>query len=112
MGFEIVRKLDSDCFFIQKMKRSDIELEYYIDRIEFNNYFIFKSTNLQREVSVEDFYEFEYAQYTFFHKDKYSALEITESLKYMREVGMTMNFMNKPLPRLEHLKKIKTIESI
>ncbi len=112
MGFENRRKINGDHFFIQKSIRSDIGLDYYIDRINFNDYYIYKSPRTIKEVTIEEFKEFKYAGYIFFHKELYSNIEMNKSIGYLYSKRLSFNYFNKPLPPLNILQKIKVIDGV
>ena len=111
MGYE--RKLlnNNNYFFIVKTTRSNLSLDYYISRINFNDYFIYKQTGKQKEVSKEDFLKFNYSGYIFFNKIIYDNKELQQSLEYLWSLGITIMYLDKPLPRLSDLKKIKIIDA-
>jgi hypothetical protein len=112
MGYNNIGKLDGDYFRIWKNNKGGVELEFYIDRIEFKDYYIYKKSNKFKEVSVEDFKEFKYSAYIFFNKDLYNNIEIDKSIEWLyNNNNMYPQFLDKPLPRLENLKKIKTIKN-
>jgi hypothetical protein len=103
-----INKVGDDYFrlFYDKIT-SNKKLDYYLKQFNIEDYWIYKSTDKQRRVSIEEFYEFEYACYIFFKKDKYDYKEIDESLKLMKEIIM-LKFLAKP-PPIEIIKKIKII---
>jgi len=99
-------------FRIIKSNKHKNDLDYYISRINFDNYFIYKKTNKQREVSKEDFLKFNYSGYIFFNKIIYDNKELQQSLEYLWSLGITIMYLDKPLPRLSDLKKIKVIDGL
>jgi len=99
-------------FSIEKSNIKGESLDYYISRINFNDYFIYKQSNKQKEVSKEDFLKFEYVSYIFFNKTIYDKKEIQLSLEVLWNLGLCIKFLHKPLPRLNQLKKIKVIDGI
>jgi len=110
MGYENYRKINSNYFYIKKLTISILSLDYYISRINFNDYFIYKITGKQKEVSKEDFMKFNYSGYIFFNKTIYDKKELQQSLEYLWSLGIMIYYLTKPLPRLSDLKKIKVID--
>jgi len=110
MGYDHRRNLDGNYFKIFKSTISNLSLDYYISRINFDNYFIYKLTGKQREVSKDDFLKFNYSGYIFFNKTIYDKKELQQSLEYLWSLGITIMYLDKPLPRLSDLKKIKVID--
>ena len=88
-------------------------LRYYLNQFNPKDFWIYKLTNVFREVSVNDFIEFKYAGYIFFHKSKYSNIEINKSIKKINNSTFKyLKYFNKPLPSIDILNKIKVIKPI
>jgi hypothetical protein len=96
-------------FRLKYIRNSNKKLDYYLKQFNIEDYWIYKSTGKQRQVSIEDLYEFKSAQYILFKKDKYDYKEIDESLKLIWE-KLTFMYLDKPLPPLEIIDKIKIKE--
>lgn len=96
-----INNLDSDYFRLVYSRSCD-----YLNQFNIEDYWIYKVTKQQRRISVEEFYDFKYAYYIFFKKDKYDYKEIDEKLKLIFE-KLTFNYLNKPPPSLYIIKKIK-----
>ena len=106
MGWENRRELNSDHFIIKKLSKSNIHLDYYLDKINFNNYWIYKCTGKFRMVEKEDIGK--YAGYIFFRKDLYSKDYIDNWIKEMCKI-QSIPFLVKPFPRVGILKKIEVV---
>ena len=88
-------------------------LQYYLLQFNPEDYWIYKQTSVFREVSVSDFFEFKYAGYIFFHKSKYSNIEINKSIKKINDsIFKNLKYFSKPLPSIDILNKIKVINPI
>ncbi len=115
---EFIRfRFEDDFFLIMKNKVDSVAyrkrrhpFSYYENNINFNDYYIYKSSGNFKEVSIEEFKEFKYAGYIFFHKELYSNIEMNESIEYLYSLGLSFNYFNKPLPPLNILQKIKVID--
>ena len=93
------------CFKVIKARRSSLLLDDYIKDINLNfeDYYIYKYTNKFRPVSKEDFIEFKYSHYMFFHKDLYSNVDIN---KWIDLISSHILYLTKPFPPIEYLNKI------
>ena len=106
--WENSRELNGDYFIIMKSKRSDIPLDYYLDKIDLENYWVYKSTNAFRRVEVESIGK--YGGYMLFKKDLYCKEDTDKWIVEIRKIDND-NFMylGKPFPRIEILEKIEVI---
>ncbi len=104
---ENYKEVGCDFFKLQYLRSSNKKLDYYLDRFNPEDYWIYKSTEQQRLVSIEDFLEFKYATYVLFKKGVYDYKIIDESLRLLKEKQIQVKFLHKPLPPIEILKKIK-----
>ena len=84
-------------------------LEYHLEKIDLDNYYIYKKTAHFREVTKEQFLEFKYAGYIFFKKDLYCNQEIDEWIEYIKPIGV-VKFLIKPFPPKSIREKIKIIQ--
>jgi hypothetical protein len=105
--------IGSDYFRIEYSRKSKNNLQYFLDQFDVNNYWIYKSTSIFREVSIEDFYDFNYSGYILFSKNKYDNKNINEKIKILNEkITQGINYFNKPLPSIKFLNKIQKINII
>ena len=104
--FSIIKNKSKKPEWIKRQRN----LDDVIKEINFDNYFIYKKTGKQKEVTKEDFLKFNYSGYIFFNKTIYDKKELQQSLEYLWSLGITIIYLNKPLPRLSDLKKIKVID--
>ena len=108
--YNLINEINSDDnFLIWKSYKYGKSLDYFTSQINFDNYFIYKSSGKQKEVTKEDFLKFEYSRYIFFNKNKYDNKIINKKLNYIFKNKINFLFISKPLPRLSDLKKIKVI---
>jgi Uma2 family endonuclease len=103
------KKVDSDYFRLNHLRTSNKKLDYYLKQFNIEDYWIYKSARKQYKVTIQDLYDFNYSSYIFFKKDKYDYKEIDESLKLIWE-KLTFMYLDKPLPPLEIIDKIKIKE--
>lgn len=91
-----IRKINGDYFRVEKgtTAQCKYDLDFYINRINFDDYYIFKSTNRQRLVSVDEFMDFKYSSYIFFKKDLFNLDLIMQWVNsdYM------IHFLTRPVP--------------
>lgn len=69
----------------------------YIDELNIKNYYIYKLSGKQKEVSLEDFMEFKYIGYIFFNKSVYNKKNIDSWINYFNNFG-GVNYMDRPTP--------------
>ena len=70
MIVENLRKINGDHFRIGKNKRG-YDFNLIKDIIKYDDYYIYKSSNKQRQVTVDEFFNFKNCGYIFFKKDLY-----------------------------------------
>ena len=99
-------KVGDDYFGLKYSRKSKYNLEYFLT-FDPNLYFIYKSTRHQKEVSYEEFLDFNYCSYTFFKKDLYSNIEINKWIDWFINNTGGIMYLDKPTPPLELLNKIK-----
>ena len=104
---ENLREINGDHFRIGKIKRG-YDFNLIKDIIKYDEYYIYKISNKQREVSVEEFLNFKNCGYIFFKKDLYDKEWIDMWIEYIISIG-GINFINKPLPPF-HPSKINIIK--
>lgn len=90
------RPINGDYFTIKKgtTAQCKYDLDFFINRINFDDYYIFKSSNRQRQVSVEDFKEFKYSGYIFFKKDLFNP----ESIMEWADSDFMVHYLSRPVP--------------
>ena len=107
MNVENKRKINSDDFIIQKTTMG-YNFNLIKDIIKYDDYYIYKSSNKQRQVTVDEFLEFKNCGYIFFKKDLYSKEWIDMWIEYIISIG-GINYISKPLPPF-HPSKINIIK--
>ena len=108
MGWINGRELNGDCFYIKKLSKSNIPLDYYLDKIDLDNYWIYKNTNTFIRVEVEDIGK--YAGYIFFRKDLYCKDYIDNWIKEIKNIDKEkFMYLVKPFPRVGILKKLEVV---
>ena len=108
IGWENIRTLNSDYFRIYKSNKGCKDLDYYLDKIDFDNYWVYKGTNIFRRVDKEDIGK--YASYIFFRKDLYCKENINNWIKEIINIDKDrFVFLIKPFPRVGILKKLEVI---
>ena len=103
------RNLDGNYFKLIYSRKSDKDLQYYLDQFDINDWYIYKSSGHQRQVSIKQLYDFNYSAYIFFKKSEYSNLEINEWLNFLKSVKISLVFLNKPFPPKHIQNKINII---
>ena len=73
-------------------------LDYWLNILNINDYWIYKMTSKQRIVSIEEFMDFKYAGYIFFKKEKYNKDDINKWLDYYYENIDEIKILSRPLP--------------
>jgi hypothetical protein len=109
------KNVGGDYFVFNYSRRSKNNLQYFLEQFDINDYWIYKSSNTFREVTIEEFYEFKYSGYILFRKDVFNNVYINEQIKKLYEIRpsrTTPNYFNKPLPSIEFLNKIQKINII
>jgi hypothetical protein len=83
-------------FTIEKTNSDGYDIEDILQKINHEAYWIYKYSNKQKQVSIEEMKEFEYAGYIFFHKSKYNPDYINHWITHINRLMHT--YMVKPLP--------------
>jgi len=106
---ESVREVGGDCFILTYSRRSVNNLQFYLDKFNHEDYYIYKSTNRFKEVSYEDLLEFKNGGYIFFKKDLYDKNHIDNWIEYVKifSVCRNFNYLNHPFPPFNPEDKIK-----
>jgi len=91
-------------------KSSNKSLDYYLKDINLTDYpFIYKSSAMQKQVSIDDLFEFKYAGYLL------SKLNLDEFLNYMKEVNISIPYLTAStkfeyfIENFDEIKKIITV---
>jgi len=110
-----LRKVGGDYFILFFNRTSKLYLKDYLFQFNVEEYWILKSTNKFKFVSVEEIKEFKYSGYIFFKKELYSKKYIQEWLDKLyldiKEFSC-FYYLSKPFPP-EYIKKmIKVIDEI
>lgn len=100
-----IKEIGGDYFILKYLRSSKYNLEYFLIFTK-NDYWIYKSTGKQKEVTYEEFLKFEYASYIFFRKDLYNRDDINKWIDFIGQFGGIM-YLNKPFPKIEIINKIK-----
>ena len=104
-----IRKINGDYFYIYKnTSKSCYDFDLIIDEIKYNDYYIYKLTNKQKEVSIEEFKEFKNSGYIFFRKDLYNKEWIDMWIEFIISIG-GIQYLNKTFPPI-HPSKINILK--
>jgi hypothetical protein len=87
-------------------------LEYHLDKIDIDKYYILKSSNCFRFLTIEEVISEKYSGYTFFKKEIYSKEFIDKWLDFLKINNINTYFLNKPFPPQYILDMIKIKETI
>jgi hypothetical protein len=102
------RKIGGDYFNLQYSNSSSKKLGDHISQFNFEDYWCFKGSHRQRLTSYEELLEFNHSKYTFFRKDLFPLIRITEWIDWMVNLG-GINFLDKPTPPFSP-QKVKIIK--
>lgn len=102
------RKIGGDYFFLQKRKSSTLNLQFYLNQFNHEDYYIYKSTGRFKEVSYEDLLEFKNGGYIFFKKDLYDNEVIDSWINWLYSNRLNrFSYLNIPFPPFNPEDKIK-----
>ena len=90
-------KVGGDYFGLFFLRKSNTNINYYLDQFNIDDYWIYKRTRHQKIVSIKEFMDFNYGGYIFFRKDLYDKNIINKWLEYIIDFG-GIQFLDKPLP--------------
>jgi len=109
---ESVNKVGGDYFWLYYSRRYNKYLDYYLKMFDINDYYIYKSTNKFRRITIiEDLYEFKYSGYIFFKKSVYNYKEIDEWINFINiSPNLSLKYLIKPFPPIEIIDKINIIK--
>jgi len=103
-----VRKVGGDYFYLQYIRKSNKNLQFYLNQFNHEDYYIYKSSDRFKEVSYNDLLEFKYAGYIFFKKDIYDKNHIDMWINYLYSIkDMRFLYLNIPFPPFNPEDKIK-----
>jgi hypothetical protein len=94
---ENARIVGGDYFKLMYSRRSNLNLSYFLTLFNFDNYWCLKSSGKQRQVTYEEFLDFEYSSYILFRKDLYHKEYIDMWIDSFRVIGL-IPFLDKPFP--------------
>lgn len=86
-----------DYFRLINVRKSNLYLIDFIDKFNFDDYWCFKTTYIQKLVNYEEFLEFKYSGYTFFRKDLYNVDWIVEWMDWFKDLG-GVQYLVRPTP--------------
>jgi hypothetical protein len=98
------RNIDDNCLVLSNASKSNKSLSYYLDQINPNDYWIYKRSNAQKLVTLEELLEFKWVGYILFKKSVYNIEEIETWIRYMNK-NFHIQFLDRPFPPF-HPKKI------
>lgn len=102
------REVGGDYFNLKYLRSSNKNLQFYLDKFDINNYYIYKSTSRFKEVNYNDLLEFKYVGYILFKKDIYNKECIDMWIDWLYKVDKSkFLFMDKPFPAFSPEDKIK-----
>jgi hypothetical protein len=109
---EVIRFGNEDWFFIQRLNKSSTPIEYYLNKLNLDEWYIYKMTCKFRRASIEELIEFKYAGYIFFNKKIYENIEIDEWIEfYHKELKLGCSgdggYLSKPFPPIYIKNKIR-----
>ena len=95
---------------IIKARKSEYLLDDYLKTININEYHIYKSTDKQREVDIEDVINFKYSGFMFFSKEIYKKGDIEKWLLKIKELDIMIKYLSKPFPSVDYIDKIRVCD--
>lgn len=100
-----IKKVGGDFFILYYLRKSELTLYFYLNQFNPDDYWIYKSTRMFREVSYQELLEFKYAGYIFFKKDLYDKEYIDIWIEFVNILG-GIQYLNKPFPPFQPSKII------
>ena len=92
------RVINGGYFYIKKESNTNKDLNYYLDQVNIDEYYIYKGSNKFREVSIDDILNHRYSGYIFFKKSIYDKNHIEYWIDYINTNKLDCRFLTKPLP--------------
>jgi hypothetical protein len=105
-----LRKPGEDYFRLFYARPSNLYLKDFVDKFNFDDYFCYKTSNLQRLVSETEFLQFKHSGYIFFKKNLYSKEHTQLWIDWMKTIG-GIQYLTRPVPPFNP-SFIKVIERI
>lgn len=102
------RKVGGDYFNLKFSRNSKLYLDFYLKQFKIEDYWIIKSTNKLRIVSIENFLEFKYSGYILFKKSIYKKEWIESWIDFISINNIEIKFLHKQFPP-EYIKKLMKI---
>jgi hypothetical protein len=95
----LINCITSKWFKLIYSRKETKTLQDHLDKFNIEEYFIYKVTNRQRQVSIEDLYEFKYGGYILFKKDIFDKEYIDIWIEYLNQDKLRgIQYLSKPLP--------------
>jgi hypothetical protein len=85
-----------DCFYLKYLRASTTPLHFYLEQFNIEDYWIYKCSNKQKLVSIEEFMKFEYAGYIFYKKELYKTEHIDLWINTITR--LIHSYLSKPTP--------------
>lgn len=104
------RLIGGDYFKFIYSRKSKLNMDYFLNQFNFNDYWCFKLTSIQMLIDYEELLKFDYAGYIFFKKELYDIEYILYWIDYLKNLGGIM-FLNKPLPPFNPYEKVKIMNA-
>jgi hypothetical protein len=108
---EVMRFGSEDWFSIIRSNRSLIPIEYYLNKLNLDEWYIYKMTNRFRRADINELIEFKFAGYILFNKKFYNHAEIDEWIEfYQQELkfgACGSSYLSKPFPPIYIKNKIR-----
>jgi hypothetical protein len=97
-----------DWFFLFRLNKSSTPIEYYLDQLNLDEWYIYKMTANFRRADIEELNEFKYSGYIFFNKKIYNYIEIDEWIQfYQQQLKLGDGYLSKPFPPKTLMNKIR-----
>jgi hypothetical protein len=109
----VTRFGNQDWFRLIRLSKSSTPIEYYLDQLNLDEWYIYKMTNKFKIVNTEELIEFKFAGYILFNKKIYNDAEIDEWIEFYHEElkfgggGSGGGYFSKPFPPKTLMKKIR-----
>ena len=101
------RELNGEYFKLYKSRGSELTLDYYLDKINVDDYYVYKGSSTFRMIDNVDG---KYSSYIFFEKDLYDCKDIDKWIEEIRKIDKSkFCYLDKPFPRIEVINKIEMI---
>jgi hypothetical protein len=108
---EVMRFGNEDWFRLDRLNKSSVKIDHYLEQINFDEWHIYKKSNRFKKVSKKEVYAFDFSGYIFFNKKLYNDAEIDEWIEFYHEdlkLGCSGgSFLSKPFPPIYIKNKIR-----